>query len=156
MSPPLPLQWTESEKRLTFRMWGDGCSAGVISKRINRTRSAVMGFIHRHRAELPHHETRKSVEPRAPVRRSPRLVPLTPKTTKVRIMEKLACVGEDIPAPLNVPLLQANHTHCRYVTGRGPDGLAAFCGHEAVTSLSWCPWHLRRVSPSYVVQERAA
>ena len=47
-------------------------------------------------------------------------------------------------ARMAVPFLEAKFGECRDVVGRGPDGLALYCGKPAKPGTSWCPKHARK------------
>ena len=46
--------------------------------------------------------------------------------------------------PLNIGFLKISSDQCRYVTGKGRDGFATYCGHES--RGSWCPTHRKVVA----------
>jgi hypothetical protein len=58
-------------------------------------------------------------------------------------------------APLNVPLIELKHRHCREVTGTGEDGLALYCGRPKSYPTSYCLQH-RRINLVMVVQRAKA
>ena len=46
-------------------------------------------------------------------------------------------------APLNIPLMELQHHHCREVTGTSEDGLALYCGRPKSGRTSYCAQHRR-------------
>lgn len=42
--------------------------------------------------------------------------------------------------PLNIGFMKLKTNHCRWITGKGEDGLATFCGHD-IAKRSFCGQH---------------
>jgi GcrA cell cycle regulator len=120
--------WDDAAEETLRGLWYAGASQAVIAQRMNRSRNAVAGKIARmglHRPERPT-ETAHARSDDRPARR--------------RVIRKIN------PGDLGaVPMLAAKEFHCRSVLDRrGDDGLAMYCGKQALIGSSWCADHHAR------------
>lgn len=60
----------------------------------------------------------------------------------------------EVPASLNLTLLELNKTSCRYVTQNGPDW--RFCGHDQQAGYSYCRFHKPLVWVAPTARNQAA
>lgn len=133
--------WTEEDKDFLRQNW-KGHSAGVIAKKLGRTRNAVMGAVHRlGLIQTP----RKTVLPKKELSRAPgaklrggRTIVLIPPKEAPAIAQNQPVVG--------VPFLEAVQGQCRAVIGSSDDsrGLVTFCGRPISrnSTFSFCDDHL--------------
>ena len=118
--------WTPETVSDLTRMWADGRTSSDIAIALKITRNAVMGKIRR----LGLH--------RAPVG-GPKKVRKKPGKVALGAHSGVSVPVEPVPSPpcltdatLGVPLMQLASYHCREVIGKGPNGLAIFCGEPKV------------------------
>ncbi|MFG1340395.1 GcrA family cell cycle regulator [Xanthobacter autotrophicus] len=152
---PLP----EAARTRIAELDAEGRSASQIAEalgnefRVYKTRNAIIGLIHRMglRKTRESRANKPAPEPAAQAvkkqsRHSSRSEggrPLRPAPVKAPAAPILV---PSAPAPAGgVGLLNLEHHHCRAIVGRGPDGLATFCGAPK-SSGSYCAEHARHYS----------
>lgn len=128
--------WTDEVIARLEYLWSQKLSCGRIAGEMGLTRNSVVGKLYRMGLSRghPHPLTRSERNERRKIARSflPRWKP-----------SKQQPVEKPIEAPpLNIGLMKLKEQHCRYVTGKGDDGLALFCGHD-IFKYSTCVQHHR-------------
>lgn len=150
-------RWTDGELEVIRRMWAEGHTASHIANTLgeagfNRTRSAVMGIVHRmgfERDRIPAPEPkpvapaseRKAKEPKAakqpPRKRAPKEAGPPKKPPPAEPEPEV--VPAPAPRPVSpaggVALVDLEHWHCRRVVAEHP---YRFCGEEKAFGTSWC------------------
>ena len=138
-------EWNPERVQVLIDAWLEGASASEIGRRLNISRSAAMGKVYRLRAEKKLDET---VRPKRPAP-----VPRPPRKKKQRLQPRGPVVIVPVEPPKRieggVSIMDLQHHHCRAVIGKGPDGLARFCGEQIsprmvagrVNFPSWCKPH---------------
>lgn len=161
--------WDDESAALLEKLWADGLSAGQIAPRMSKTRSAILGKVHRlglaprkvteraprtrKSSSLPLRPTRVGYGARSIVSLRPRSAPAL--NIVPRIVKELG-----IPAALRVDLLDLREGMCRYPIGDPREEAFHFCGCRTEDGTSYCGFHDRithQVSrprqPSYFLLE---
>lgn len=153
-APPVIRSISEEAKARLAELDAEGRSASQIAEALGnefgvyKTRNAIIGLIHRmglrkkreSRANKPapappvppvKKQSRHSGRPEGgrPLRLAPVKAPIAP----ILVPSASAPVG-------GIGLLDLEHQHCRAIVGRGPDGLATFCGAPK-SAGSYCAEH---------------
>lgn len=133
--------WTESEGEDAKKMRQQGCSAGVIAEKLNRSRNSVIGKLHR----MGIFGGKKQPTARLPRKGGAKVGALAsavlaaqrsePKFKAVRFKS-----APDHVAPLNKQLWELNSDECKWPYGDGP---FLFCGHPIRDGFPYCPGHCR-------------
>ena len=136
--------WTPERIEILKTLWAERYSAAEIARTIGcgLTRCAVLGKAHR--LDLPTHAA-----PRRPYRTFAR-------TWMPPEQKRAAKPALEIPAPLNIPFLDLEASHCRYAVNDALPYL--FCGQKKEADSSYCAHHyaLTHVSPLDLSERRAA
>lgn len=149
---PINPDWTEAEVETLLNMRARGYSASQIGAAIGKTRCAVLGKAKRLKLDrlttspgrrgIPLEQRKqppKAVLKRHAVRLAPTFTAKLPTLVDVTAIVPL----EAIPSR-NIPLMQLDAYHCRYITaGEGAD--ARYCGCVTKAGKSWCAGHYSRV-----------
>lgn len=130
--------WTDEVIARLEYLWSQKLSCGRIANEMGLTRNSVVGKLYRMGLSRghPHPLTRSERNERRKIARSflPRWKP-----------SKQQPVERPIEAsPLNIGFMKLKTHHCRWVTGKGDDGLACYCGHT-ITYKSWCADHCDKI-----------
>lgn len=137
------LTWTTERIDKLKDLWGKNFSSGQCADALGLTRNAVMGKVHR--MGLSGHE-------RPPAKTSIEI-------NETRRLWRARMHGQVVPKngwcpgrmpiakpveapPLNIGFMKLKQHHCRWVTGKGDDSLATYCGHD-VFDRSFCDQHYR-------------
>jgi len=122
-----PSVWTPERVETLKRLWAEHHSAAEIARAIGcgLTRCAVLGKAHR--LDLPTHA-------------APRKLYRTFARTWMPPAEKRAAKPKpEMPAPLNIPFLALEASHCRYVVNDAHPYV--FCGQQKRSGSSYCAHH---------------
>jgi hypothetical protein len=134
--------WTEIEnQQLQELVLVSGLSAGAIAKKLDKTRSAVIGRCFRLKLALPNSGTRNYYVGQAILKEKKKREPkLKPKNTNINLKEAFLLRKQpDQPlAPLNLNLLDLKSGNCRFIF----DDLK-YCGLRTVHGTSWCEHHFK-------------
>lgn len=140
------MAWTIERIKELQELKALGWSAGMVAERLETTRNAVIGKIHRMKLEVR----------RVPIVSRPAFRPNNcgrkynrkPPTPVVQLVLDLPTTG--------IPFMHLASFHCRWVLdGRGEDGLATFCGNQKHNGQSFCLFHYRRTIYRPPVREAA-
>lgn len=141
--------WKTNERDTVVRMWKDGHSASEIAREIGdgRTRSSVLGFLHRLRRTMPDLERlqkRNQSVKRAYVRTKPREQKGPP--APIPQINLRTPIPEISPPEGGVPYYETTRRHCKYIlnTSKDPNNIKC-CGHVRFKESSWCEKHYREV-----------
>ena len=148
---PLP----EAARTRLVELDAAGRSASQIAEALGnefgvyKTRNAIIGLIHR----MGLRKTRESrankpapVQPAPPVKKQSRHSGRTEGGRPLRPAPVAApAAPAEAPPAGGIGLLDLEHHHCRAIVGRGPDGLATFCGAPK-SSGSYCAEHAHHYS----------
>jgi len=146
--------WTWEEIKEVRELAANGWSALDISRKlVGRTRNSVIGVCHRRGIHLQSKNGRMMAEAKALLPQVPKRVRPSrakPKTLgprldvlpKAYIIKKITPVEDENFTPLNVTIVDLRHFHCRAVVSEIKAGDTFYCGHEAITGKSWCPYHM--------------
>lgn len=136
---------------MLIALWDEGLSTAEIGRRLDVTKNAVVGKVHR--LGLPKRQSpirssgsaktsgaakpraerkstaqlKKAVTPQAPVRRKP-----APEPAPVAEIEEVGTV---------VSLEHLNHGQCSWPIGEPENEDFRFCGHPIVPGRPYCPHH---------------
>lgn len=142
-------------------LWSLGVKSGTIAGLLGISRSAVMGKIHRLRAEGVELDARPQFKPK-PQHRLPDLrryngarsrPPKPPAPEPVFVIPEPEIKSE----PIGIGILEIGHAQCRWQIGRDetPYHLAIYCGAgtEVIrgAARSYCPEHCK---PAYIESVR--
>lgn len=136
--------WTTERIDRLKELWAKGFSYGHIANEFGLTRNAVGGKLDR--LGLSGRERQRPLTRAERTER--RKIARAFARDKCRMaLPLLRSKSQPEPKPietppLNIGLIKLKHHHCRYVTGKGKDGLATFCGHE-IFKYSTCVQHHR-------------
>jgi len=145
--------WPEEQVDLLKKLWDEGLTAGAIGDRIGRTRSAILGLIHRKGWQ------RRSVTPRIIHLRQVGILKRGPKprprpTVADRVKLPIAARAPIIPEPpaLFKTIVALRDDECHFsVSQESPH---FFCGQPTADRSSYCPHH-RAVTTRIVSLEGA-
>ena len=128
--------WKPEEAEIAIRMFKDGKAASEIGMVLHKSRSAVMGFLHRQGVKRGVQV--KNVNQR-PAKKNKPSVPFV-KSTEKPLDNILVFPANPKGAPMGrTPFLKAGPYQCRWVTESSP---AFICGEEVVRpGCSWCAEH---------------
>lgn len=170
MSAPLRDQWTPEEIALAERLRRQGRSAGAIVHAlaselgIDRSRSAVMGFMARHREAFPAHpgvavsvaggestapEKQHRVDGRTvhPGMLAARRAATEPEPVFRAPSSRVPGAAAYDAESLHLPLGALRHSQCHWPVNEPPRGGAhLFCGHETTPGRRYCAHHCQRAS----------
>lgn len=150
------VSWEAWQLEILRAEWTKGSSASVIGGLIGKSRNAVLGK--RYRLKLPERAPRNgyspgakpwpnSVQPRAalpklkPVVR-PKPIPPKPVTDmKKAVPPKFYPDAKPIAVKAPIGIMELRDNTCRAIVGRGPDGLAVYCGDMTFAGQSYCEGH---------------
>ena len=155
--------WTDELVEQLLRLWEQGLSAKEIALKLGHglTRNAVIGKIHRLRADGKAPLRRQGTQPQAEASRKPAprsrqggTADATPATAgalalKPEAEEKAAPVAEEKTAPRLVEretglvdnILDLNDKTCRWPIGEPDEDGFCFCGREPAQGLPYCQHH---------------
>jgi hypothetical protein len=106
-----------------------------VQQRIEKHRERARKLARRKRGLMA--ATRPAKAPRPPKK------PPAPRATQ-RVASVLLFASAKAPQALNVPLLETESFHCRWITSQD-HAPATCCGHQTVDDGSWCAYHIARV-----------
>jgi hypothetical protein len=132
----------------------EGKSHSEVADALGISRSAVAGYVNRHREKSAPAEVRAEARkirnikrqvkraenrerPPVTLKGAPRLPPPPPRPL----------VPPTLPEPVTegVSILHVRFGQCRWVLPRKHEGLAVFCGEPTLTGKSWCAHHNARM-----------
>jgi GcrA cell cycle regulator len=150
---PQPSDWTEPRVKILRALWADGWTGQQIGQKFGKSRSAILGKIHR----LGLMRKNRPPPPPKPATVAPPVAkPITkPNTMAVtlapRIVPRPRPVVSSAPPLVGMrmlPLLELEAGWCRWPDDNGDprtQGLAMlFCGANVVPGRPYCPAHLHR------------
>jgi hypothetical protein len=137
--------WTEEQIDILKAEWEKGSTGSVIGNLIGKSRNAVIGKANRlklsqraprngYTIPLP---SQKKREYRRRVRKVVDMVISTKKATPPRFYA--AAVPLTNKAPIQI--MGLNASTCHAIVGRGPDGLATYCGDFTFADKPYCEGH---------------
>jgi hypothetical protein len=145
--------WDEDSGATVKRLWDEGRNASEIGRTLGRTRSAILGYIHR--KGWQRHRTKNRV---THVRYDPDVKP-GPKppprpTLAERVKLPIAAKTPIIPEPLALfkTLVALADNECHFAVTK--DAPHSFCGQPTADRSSYCPHH-RAVTTRIVSLEEA-
>ena len=132
--------WTDEITLRLKALFLTGNSGSETAEALNRefkttfTRNAVIGRAHRLGITGTHKVMNR--EPKAPK---------PPKDRLVVVKRNVAPIAPIEPPPVCEPVgfMDLEPHHCRWTMGKGPDGLATFCGARHKLGSSFCGFHHR-------------
>lgn len=134
-------EWTEKEAACARRMHARGHTASVIAWEVNKSRNAVLGWLHR-QGLLGHGPGgRKSTRLKRRKRSGPQTQASPSSTGASHPPVTPVLPPLNVPPPeghLGIPLLELRPNHCRMPHGNGP---YTFCGAERIPGSSYCAGH---------------
>ena len=147
----VPDEWPEEDIQLLVGLFNNGCSLGVIAKRMGKTRNAISGKLHRVRKSGKH----KMEPPRAPavggrvkgaeIRLERSTKPKRPKgATVIRLrqpFEKKRMRLHIIDITNAVTFEQLDKCHCKFPLGDPQDPDFKFCGAPREEKRPYCAGH---------------
>jgi len=145
-------EWSELLVTILRKMWREGKSASLISAEVNRTRSAVLGKVHRlglsHESRREEHHqvtkrksTQAKLERAAPQRALPAVEPSP--TPWIQFPLSRTWAGDPID------LFSLTNETCRWPIDH-PDGRTFFCASptaDLATGRPYCTEHTLRAAP---------
>ena len=165
--------WTDDEREIVTKLWGEGQSARDIACVISRkrgkrtTRSAVIGIVHRMglpKRKVPKAPKYTKPKPRASLGREMRI---NAKPNHCQAEIKLKKKTQPLPRTrksdkdrIGPTLEQLTRSSCRWPVGVDAHGNQMFCGCEAVhpagskAGQPYCEEHLARSKSSMSAEQR--
>jgi GcrA cell cycle regulator len=146
---PQPTDWTEARVKILKALWADGLTGAQIGKKFGKSRSAILGKIHRlglmrkKRPPPPPQPPKPAAV--APARRNTQAITLAP-----RIVPRPRVVVSTAPPLVGmrmVPLLELEANWCRWPEDGDPQvkGIGfLFCGADRQGTGPYCPHHDHR------------
>jgi hypothetical protein len=155
-------QWTDGLRDKVKSLWHNHTAAQISAllweqDRVNFSRNAVVGFIHRSGLTVEHKSevspmTRNAGHRVPRVDRRIRIVSSKPPRPPKLSAEIIALRCVEI-SPLNISLVDLEPHHCRYPLGDGP---FLFCGLNKTDGSSYCETHFQLCRGIGTGSERAA
>ena len=147
---PQPTDWTEARIKILRALWADGWTGAQIGKKFGKSRSAILGKIHRlglmRKTRPPPPPQPPKPATVAPVRRNTQAITLAP-----RIVPRPRPAVSTAPPLVGMrmrPLLELEPGWCRWPDDNGDprtQGLAMlFCGADRQGTGPYCPHHDHR------------
>lgn len=142
--PQVP--WTEAEIEVLRREWTNGLSGSQIASLVNRTRNAVIGKANRLKLEAraPRNGTFYGSHNRQEKRKRrshKKKGAVTPSDMKKVTAPKFYPAAKPLTPKAPISIMELNGDTCRAIVGRGPDGLAVYCGDMTFGDKSFCEGH---------------
>lgn len=156
MSAP---QWTPEMEDVLLDMWNRGKTSGAIACRIKRSRSAVIGKLHRlglipsGRASAAAAEARKRAAEK--VRRKAVIHKLVP-SNRAKWRPAGPMPDSDEGRTDLIPLAELTNRTCRWPVGHPKEPGFGFCGRHSLDGESYCAEHHVRAHEQPAQQERQA
>jgi hypothetical protein len=141
-------------QRAVLALKAEGKNYSQIADALGISRSAVAGYVSRHRKRLAPLEVRaeervlrnikrniKRAENRVREPQALRGAPRPPEASAEPLVPPI------LPEPVTdgVSILHVRFGQCRWVLPRKHEGLAVFCGEPTLTGKSWCAHHNARM-----------
>ena len=126
--------WTEEREAELRKLWTDGQSGGVIAKKLNISRNAIIGKVHR--LGLPKRQSTCRIV-RIPARR--KIAPARPAPAI-----SVTPLPPEPPAPataLRLSIMQLTDFTCKCGLGDPKHADFAFCGLPVKPGSRYCPDH---------------
>lgn len=144
--------WDEDSSATVKKLWDDGANASEIGRTLGRTRSAVLGFIHR--KGWQRNRTGNTVVRLKPFQPKPGPKPPPRPTVADRVKLPIAARAPIIPEPpaLFKTIVALAHDECHFAVSK--DSPHVFCGQPTADRSSYCPHH-RAVTTRIVSLEGA-
>jgi len=158
---PQPTDWTEARVKILRALWADGLTGAQIGKKFGKSRSAILGKIHR--LGLMRKKRPPPPRPPNPAQRQdgqvvakpitkPKVLPNSMAVTLApRIVPRPRVVVSSAPPLVGMrmlPLLELEAGWCRWPDDNGDprtQGLAMlFCGADRQGTGPYCPHHDHR------------
>lgn len=106
--------WTPEEEKTLAELWPTH-SARKISEIMGKTKSGIIGKVHR-----------MGIEATKP-KHIPQITARKPRRYVERVVQAPVIIRPVVP--LNIPFMELRSDDCREIVGYEPKGLALFCGH---------------------------
>lgn len=138
-------QWTEEADEQMLMLWHDGLSAQRVGDAIGKSRSAVLGRLHRlgeqRRADTPRRRCSARGLAKRSVRARKKMERLTPDRKPRMTRDERIHLANDLPLIAGRPLDELDTNQCRYgVTDPDMPSGHLFCGAPTHHG-PWCPHH---------------
>ena len=139
--------WSDEDQKLLEELWERKWTAGAIGARIERSRNAVIGRVHRTRLTFPadqEHPHPLTMRKRKPANYNPRKP--RPKAPPRPVGSRVSLAPMDVSPILSVTggvgIIDIK-AGCRAIIGRDAEGhrLVRFCGASTAQGKSFCPGH---------------
>lgn len=149
-------RWADDKEQVLRELWAEGHSGSEIGAKLNMSRNAIIGKVHR--LGLPGRDTttRKHRIVTKPARNEEKKQ--RPKSTLFRtLLERKKAnvfaggteiVEPEIPeAPGRFTLLQLEDDQCRWASGQDDKGRHLFCGDVKMAGKPYCECHVLKAAP---------
>jgi GcrA cell cycle regulator len=133
--------WTPAEIETITQMWLAGKSASVIGYELHKTRSAIIGKIHRLGVQRTE-DVEKKVRGVPRKRKQPKLKPI--KIDPKLIADAKWVHEDDATRSTRCSIYELTHEMCRFPIGDPAEESFAFCGAARIGTLSYCGFHANR------------
>ncbi len=134
-----PLMWADEVANHAVEKWKAGFSARQIASLVGKTRSAVIGKLHR-LGLIGTRDREATNERRRQASTLKRGASSSPRKRQLARERTVLPPAAPVP-PLLIPLIFTSKDQCRYIPEN--DGLC--CGHPVVRGESWCGFHYNQV-----------
>lgn len=142
-----PQQWNQELLASLTEFAKIGLTAGQIAAKTGRTRSAVIGKIHRHK--IPWNHQWGQLIGKRERNRKPSHARASPAVMDARLREKISRREQPPPAPIiepqvgTVTLADLQPHHCRWPFGDPRTLEFRYCGLTQIDGKPYCPAHAR-------------
>ncbi len=130
------MSWTDERVDILRKLWGEGKTAAEIASELGGvTRNAVIGKAHR----------LKLSNRVSPIQQNKKSVKTAAKTPEKKIKKRAPeqnNVHIDHDRDL-VPLMDLDHSMCRWPVGDPQDKAFGFCGDQNISGLPYCSDHAK-------------
>ena len=146
--------WPAFDVQTAQMMWTLGSSASEIAETLGRTKSAVIGKIHRlglsGEDKAGYAQNKAALEARKEERRQKRLKRMSeynkkrlPRLPKGKKINRMPPESPPVP-PLNISMLELDRTTCRFICDDVTSGVRTnYCGHKTYDESPYCAHHFR-------------
>lgn len=163
-------EWSDDDIAHVARLLAEGRSASEIGRELDRSRSAVIGIIHRRKElrEMKERPRSTSHTKKLGTTYKTRSDKGTKRAARPAPVAKVKPVAEVVPLPApvspaaydatcpGVTLLELTSKTCRWPLGDPREESFRFCGHVSLESRPYCAHHTERASQKIVCAEARA